>query len=255
MTVWTIAWWTQAEMERAADSVRGALLDWCGQWGVDPGALRAEPASWPAPAAAAGWQCVTGSGDRNGAWMTHPDMAARGLAAAVCDEEREAATAMRQGGPLSLSVARQAARAMLASLRADFDWSEVDHDQPCALPAGLERGGLSLSVWVGDAQLGVVLSAGVARAVTGRVKESPSLPLAALQDVLGRRGILLDVALRPVRLEIGSLCSLAIGDVIALDHKLDEPATLYAEDASPVARAHLSRVGPQKAIRLERAAA
>ncbi len=254
MTTWTIGWWTQQETERAADSIKGALLGWCGQWGVDLAALHAEPEGWAAMPGSADWQRVTGSGDRDGVWITHPNTAAPGLAVTVCDEARDAATVTRHGGPLSLAVSRQAGRAMVKALCVHFDWSDVDDEQSCALPGGVRRGGLSLAVRIGDAPMRVVLSAGVARSLTGRVQVPSPSPLAALQEVLGRRGILLNVALRPVQLEIGSLCSLTVGDVIALDHKLDEPATLSAEDASTVAQAHLSRIGPKKAIRLDRAA-
>lgn len=251
---WTIAWWTQAETELAAAAVKGALQDWCLQWGVDPEVFRVESGSRVAMAGSAGWQCVTGSGDRDGVWATHPDVAARTLAAAVCDDERDASVVSRHGGALSLSAARQGAREMLDALRAHFDWTPIDDDQPRELPAGLERGGLGVTIRVGEASFQLILSAGVARSVTGRVKEAFGKSLANLHVVLGQRAIVLSVALRSVRLEVGNLCSLAVGDVIALDHRLDEPATLYAEDASSVAHAHLSRVGSLKAIRLERAA-
>ncbi|TQJ96174.1 type III flagellar switch regulator (C-ring) FliN [Achromobacter sp. SLBN-14] len=254
MTVWTIAWWTHAEMERTADSVRKALLGWCGQWGVAADALRVEPASLPDTANSASWQCVTGDGDEDGVWVSHPETAARALAVAVCDDDRNASPMTRAAGPMSLSVARQAGRAVVETLCAHFAWIARDDAQASSLPPRLESGSLSVSVRIGDAALWIVLSAGVARSIAGRVPFSPSSPLVPIQDVLGARAIALAVALRPVRLEIGSLCSLAVGDVIALDHKLDEPTTLYAEDASPVAQAHLSRIGPQKAIRLDRAA-
>ena len=253
MAVWTIAWWTEAEKVQAATTVWDALRDWAVQWGGQGLQVEVAPLPPGGLATSASWLCVTGSGDRDGVWLTHPDTSARPLAAVLCDDEGDGVVATRHGGSMSLAVAREAARALGAALCAHFDWSAAD-DAPCELPSGSERGGLNLSVGVGDAHLRMVLSAGVARAVAGRVSSPSVTPLAALQDAIGRRAISLNVDLRPVRLEIGSLCSLAIGDVVALDHKLDEPVMLYAEDASPVAEAHLSRTGSQKAIRLERAA-
>lgn len=254
MMVWTIAWWTEAEQARAAAAVRGALGDWALQWGGETLAIRVDASPWTDSDAAAAWQCVTGSGDRDGAWITHPDTAARSLTAVLCDDEGDGLAAARHGSSLSLAVAREAARALAATLCKHFDWT-ASVDTPCVLPEGAERGGLNLSVHIGAAaSLRMVLSAGVARAVAGRAPGASPAPLAALQDVVGRRRITLSVDLRPVRLEIGSLCSLTIGDVVALDHKLDEPVTLYAEDASPVAEAHLSRTGSLKAIRLDHAA-
>lgn len=254
MATWTIAWWTETEQQQAAVAVGAALKEWAVQWTGESLLPTVECAPWPGAGEHADWQCLTGSGDRDGVWMSHPERVARGFAAALCDDEDdEGLPAVRHGGPLSQAVGKQAAHALAASLCANFDWT-VSDDSPCALPAGTERGGLSLSIRVGHAHASIVLSAGVARAVTGRRLEVASTPLAALLDVVGRRPITLNVALRPVRLEIGSLCTLAIGDVVALDHKLDDPVTLHAEDASPVAEANLSKIGSQKAIRLERAA-
>ncbi|WZB69048.1 FliM/FliN family flagellar motor switch protein [Achromobacter xylosoxidans] len=75
-----------------------------------------------------------------------------------------------------------------------------------------------------------------------------------MQQAIGQRAVRLNVTLRPVRLEIGGLCSLSIGDVVALDHGLEEPAMLRAQDATAVAEVHLAKIGPHKAIRLDRAA-
>lgn len=252
MTVWTIAWWTETEKAQASESVREALQDWTEQWSGDAQLLRVEPAAWPDLDTGVGWQCVTGSGDGDGVWLTHPDVSAHALAMALCDE-REGMSETHHRGAISIAVARKAARAFATSLCGHFDWTVTD-DAPCALPLGLQRGGLCLSLRVGQAGLRLVLGAGVARVAARRVLGTPDVPLAALQDVVSRRSVTLSAALRPVRLEIGNLCSLAIGDVVALDHKLDEPVTVYAEDGSPVAEAHLSRIGVQKAIRLHRAA-
>lgn len=253
MEVWTIAWWTETELAKAVAALRDPLQDWGEQWGGNTRFALVEAASWPGSGTEHVWQRVTGSGDRDGVWISHPESAMRSLAAVLCDDEGTGVAAIRHGGSLSLAVARQAWGALAASLCGHFGWTAAD-DAPSALPPGLERGGLCLSVRVGEAELRIALAAGVARAVAGRGAGLSAAPLDALQDVVGRRRITLNVALRPVRLEIGSLCSLAIGDVVALDHKLDEPATLYAEDASPVAEVHLSRTGSQKAIRLDRAA-
>ena len=254
MTVWTIAWWTEAEQARAAAAAQDALRDWGEQWGGQTLPLRVDALPWVEAAAAPVWQCVTGSGDRDGAWITHPDTAARSLVAALCDDQADGVTATRRGSSMSQAVAREAALAIGPALCKHFDWT-AGADAACPLPEGTNRGGLRLSVHIGGAApLQMMLGAGVACALAGRTPGAADAPLAALQDVVGRRRITLSVGLRPVRLDIGSLCSLMIGDVVALDHKLDAPATLYAEDASPVADAHLSRTGSQKAIRMVRAA-
>jgi len=253
MTTWTIAWWTQAERDRAADQVRQALRDWAGQWGADESTVAGGNVS-EAEAAVAGWLRLTGSGDRDGVWLTHPDAAARGLGAALCDDARDPDTVTRHGGAGSQAVARQAARALAAALCTHFDWTAAQYEAACALPDGLLRGGLALSLSVAGAPLVLVCSAGVARSVAARLPDALEAPLVSLPQVIGRRPVTLSVALRSVRLDIGSLCSLTAGDVIALDHKLDEPVALLAGDASPVADAHLARIGPQKAIRFGRAA-
>ncbi|CUJ95570.1 FliM/FliN family flagellar motor C-terminal domain-containing protein [Achromobacter xylosoxidans] len=255
MATWTIAWWTQAERDRAASNVRLALCDWARQWGAEESVVGVgDGAVSPGEAAVTGWLRLTGSGDQDGVWLTHPDAAARVLSGALYDDGRDPDTLTRHGGPVSQAVARQAARALAASLRAHFDWAAADDDLASALPEGLLRGGMALSVAVAGATLMLVCGAGVARGIAGRRPGALEAPLVPLPQVIGRRPVTLTVALRPVRLDIGSLCSLAAGDVIALDHKLDEPVALLAGDASPVADANLARIGPQKAIRFERAA-
>ncbi|WP_183004823.1 FliM/FliN family flagellar motor C-terminal domain-containing protein [Achromobacter sp. UMC71] len=235
--------------------MRLALRDWAGQWGTDESIVAvAGGAVAPAEAAVAGWLCLTGSGDWDGVWLTHPDAAAQGLGGALCDDRREPDAVTRHGGPVSQAVARQAVRALAASLCTRFDWTAVNDDAACVLPTGLLRGGLALSLSVAGAPLVLVCSAGVARNVTARLPDALEVPLVSLPQVIGLRPVTLSVALRSVRLDIGSLCSLTTGDVIALDHKLDEPVALLAGDASPVADAHLARIGPQKAIRFGRAA-
>ncbi len=254
MTTWTIGWWTQAERQRAADAVRHALREWAGHWGADEATLTVDDgAVQEADRGAAAWLRLTGSSDRDGVWLTHPDAAARGLGAALCDDARDPDTVTRHGGPVSQAVARQAARALAIALCTHFDWTASDADAACALPDGLARGGLTLSLSVAGAAVTLVLSAGVARAVARRLPDAAA-PLTPLPQVIGQRSVTLAVALRSARLDIGSLCSLTVGDVIALDHKLDEPVALLAGDGSPVADAHLAKIGPNKAIRFGRAA-
>lgn len=254
MTAWTMAWWTQAERDRAADNVRQALRDWAEQWGADASTVAVTGSVVSqTEAAVTGWLRLTGSGDRDGVWLTHPDAAARGLGIALCNDTRDPDAAGRHGGPISQAVARQAARALTVSLCSHFDWTAAHDDTACVLPAGLLRGGMALSVAVTGAALMLVCSAGIARDIAARLPSALEAPLVSLPQVIGRRPVSLSVALRSVRLDIGSLCSLAVGDVIALDHKLDEPVVLLAGDASPVADASLAKIGPQKAIRFERA--
>lgn len=256
MTTWTIGWWTAAERERAAAAVSAALEAWRGQWGgtlnvIDTDLLGPEPASGNEPAAA--WLRLTGHGDRDGVWLTHPDTAARALGLAFFDDARNLQSLSRHGGSLSLAVARQAAQALAAALLAHFDWRSTEDAAACTLPDGVARGGLMLRLSVAGAPLALVLSAGVARAVSGRGGAEAMAPLRPLPEVIGERTVMLNVALRAVRLDIGSLCSLARGDVIALDHKLDEPVALLAGDGSPVADAHLVKMGQFKAIKFGRA--
>jgi len=254
MTTWTIGWWTQAERDRAAKAVCQALRDWAEQWGADEVALHLDGVdATHGDFGVASWLRVTGSGDRDGVWLTHPDAIARELGAALCDDARDLDKVARHVGPVSQAVARRAACALAAALCTHFDWSKADADAACVLPDGLARGGLTLSLSVAGALLTVVFSAGMARAVTGRMPDAAA-SLIPLPHVIGRRSVTLAVTLRSIRLDIGSLCSLTVGDVIALDHKLDEPVALLAGDGSQVADAHLAKIGPSKAIRLGRAA-
>lgn len=253
MTTWTIGWWTDAEQQRAAAAVAAALGEWTVLWEGQSRLPSVTSIPWTGVSQAADWKPITGRGDRDGVWMTHPDAAGRELGIALCGSAGEDAPGLgRHGGPLAFQAGSQAAHALAAALCTHFDWNAADESRE-ALPSGLERGGLAFALCVGNATLQLAFSAGVCRAVAGRKAQPSATSLVALQEVIGQRPISLSVALQPVRLEIGSLCSLAVGDVIALDHKLDDPVTLGAADGCFVAQAHLAKVGVRKAVRLERA--
>ncbi|WZB76128.1 hypothetical protein WJ972_09755 [Achromobacter insuavis] len=111
----------------------GAALDVVG---ADP--LSGEPEIGEPFAEA--WLCVTGVGDRDGVWLTHPDAVARPLGAGLCDDARNPETLNRHGGPMSQAVARQAAKALATALSSRFEWRAMADTTACVLPDGAARG-------------------------------------------------------------------------------------------------------------------
>ncbi|MFG0227316.1 FliM/FliN family flagellar motor C-terminal domain-containing protein [Achromobacter sp. 413638] len=252
MTAWSIGWWTGQESGRVADTLRESLRDWCEQWGAEFAALRVEPEAFDRPPSTDPvWLALSDGADQGGVWMAHSDVATRALGAALCGDA-EGDVVARSGGAMLAGAGRRAALALAEALRQAQAWHAID-SAPGALPEGVARGGLMMSVRLGQARLPLALSAGAAQRLAGRVR-GKGAPLAPLQQAIGQRAVRLNVTLRPVRLEIGGLCSLSIGDVVALDHGLEEPAMLRAQDATAVAEVHLAKIGPHKAIRLDRAA-
>ncbi|CAM3548642.1 FliM/FliN family flagellar motor C-terminal domain-containing protein [Paracidovorax anthurii] len=81
-------------------------------------------------------------------------------------------------------------------------------------------------------------------------------PLVPLAGALDRHGLAVRVELQPVALSLGQLQMLAIGDVITLEHRLDEPALLHlggppdGETGVPVCASWLGQCRGQVAIEL-----
>ncbi|MDB5874608.1 MAG: hypothetical protein JWQ07_4050 [Ramlibacter sp.] len=90
-----------------------------------------------------------------------------------------------------------------------------------------------------------------------RVASAPSVKgadLISLNQAIAQRGLTLKVQLAPCELDIGTLESLQVGDVVPLAHPLESPLRVSVNGA-PVCAAYLGRRGEHKAIELVRTGA
>jgi hypothetical protein len=71
-----------------------------------------------------------------------------------------------------------------------------------------------------------------------------------VDSALRQRTLVLDAYLHPCTLSLGGLRNLRVGDVIALDHALDQPSQLFSENREKVAQAWMTQTNGFKSLEL-----
>lgn len=74
--------------------------------------------------------------------------------------------------------------------------------------------------------------------------------LVRVDAALGQRTLALDAYLRPCTLSLGALQNLRVGDVVALEHPLDQPSQLFSENREKVAHAWMTQTNGFKSLEL-----
>jgi hypothetical protein len=74
--------------------------------------------------------------------------------------------------------------------------------------------------------------------------------LVRLDAALRRRTLALDAYLLPCTLSLGALQNLRVGDVIALEHPLDQPSQVFSENREKVAHAWMTQTNGFKSLEL-----
>lgn len=80
----------------------------------------------------------------------------------------------------------------------------------------------------------------------------PSASLQNLAQAIGHYKVGLRVELKPVDIDLGTLASLQIGDILSLAHELKDPVQLKDNYAQVVGEGYLGRIGDAKAIQLKK---
>jgi hypothetical protein len=116
-------------------------------------------------------------------------------------------------------------------------------------------GAVQLEVALGRGTLYCLLDAAAVQAWSGRAAlgPSPALPRLGtlkLRDALGAVPLALPVRLGSVAVDLASLMTVGIGDVIRLDVALDRRLEVTTPDGKPLFAAHLGRSGEQVAVEL-----
>jgi hypothetical protein len=81
-------------------------------------------------------------------------------------------------------------------------------------------------------------------------KALKSAGLARVDAALGQRTLALGAYLLPCTLSLGALQNLRVGDVIALEHPLDQPAQVFSEKRERVAHAWMAQTSGFKSLEL-----
>ena len=158
--------------------VAGVVAGLVRAMGAEFAALRVEPEAFDRPPSTDPvWLALSDGADQGGVWMAHSDVATRALGAALCGDA-EGDVVARSGGAMLAGAGRRAALALAEALRQAQAWHAID-SAPGALPEGVARGGLMMSVRLGQARLPLALSAGAAQRLAGRVRGKGAAGVAA----------------------------------------------------------------------------
>lgn len=116
-------------------------------------------------------------------------------------------------------------------------------------------GAVRIRIELWSAMLDCLLDAAMVQARTGRAALAPSQALPRLgnvnlRDALGAVPLALPVKLGSVDVNLASLMTVGIGDVIRLDVALERRLEVTTPDGKPLFAAHLGRSGDQVAIEL-----
>jgi flagellar motor switch protein FliM/N len=129
------------------------------------------------------------------------------------------------------------------------------------IPAHAWSGAVAVEIACGPIAIAVETDARAAEAIMRTIEEpaaargaavSPT-PLTPVHEALGARPVRLRVELAHAEMDLGSLASLALGDIVPLAHPLDRPLLVHeVAGGTRVCDAHLGRVEGRRAIELGR---
>jgi|GEM_PF-918797 len=248
---------SQASLAAVQSAVAAAAGAWARDWGVAPDALgvraeRAWEAARPKRQPASDWHLCAATGAR-AVWLAQPAELQAELQQLLFARD---ATHGPQGGA-EASLAPAAARRALLALQAALSAAALaDGDaggDAAPVPAEREwtrgQGAVQVSVTLGKQHCQLLLNQGAVAALAGQGK--PGLP--ALAPVHYRRAlaaapVTLELRVGAAQVSLASLMSLAVGDVVKLDTKVDEPVRLASSAGVPLFAAYLGKVGDQVAV-------
>jgi hypothetical protein len=269
-----LRWWSAARLDAAVERLRAAMAPWARDWGLTLGDLGARNA-------------VDGTAPSAPAALTLAHGAARLQAEGGAPVEQLHALlfgvpppAVRVAPTLSDDTAAAAWAALLDALGAALPQQAAPPAAPPAATSAAPSAAPAVpphatARWSGHLRLDVsVVGEGSAMRLallihpsaaaewcttaTGPVQtQAPRQPLQRIDHVLADRSVRLAVLMDPVTLDLGTLQSLQIGDVLTLPHRLDQPLEVAAapdacQAASSVCQAHLGQRDGRLAIALSR---
>lgn len=267
-TVRPLRRWSSAAIARVGAALDAAFAGWAEAWDVAPVRVAVAPADraaadgvvWHGLGAAAGVAWLGAGGDRRVAMRRFlaPDDRSRTLAplAAAMAESAWTELTARLAEPLAAASPGTAFDADAPRAPSTPPRSDRRHWSGALFGRWTAADGSAVRLHLAEPAVRVL--AGAERA-PGR---GAAIAPAAVRAALGAQRATLRAALTPVRIDVGSLLSLAPGDVLALSHPLERPLALRLVAAAgvdlhetpPLAFAALGARGRRRALTLLRPA-
>lgn len=264
MTVRAIRWWRASERERVAAEILRVTLSWARDWDIQLD-IRADCDSigpdYVAPTSIERWRPLGDmAGAGGGAAWVPADLAHWPAFMALWRRADVLARSDDDRAPISREVAGLAWKAWQEALRVRLSLEQPSHaDRVPAASIWQDGGGaVAVRLSVGPSAVVLLLEAPVVATllgypqscVTAGARTGLAGGLAPLATVMSGRSVQLRLELHPVDIDLGMLCSLAIGDVLALPHHVDAPATVVDEEGEAAFDAFLVSREQRKAVQI-----
>lgn len=264
MMVRAIRWWRASERERVAAEILRLTQGWARDWDVQLD-IRADCDS-------VGPDYVTSAGIES--WRALGEMMGTGggIAWVPADSaqwpkftalwRRMDVIAQDDGGqaPMSREVTGLAWKAWQTALqiRLGLDQSSRADTVPTASVWQEGGGAVTVRLTLGRCEIVLLLEAPIVamllgypqNCMTAGARAAQVGDLTPLAAVMSGRSVQLRLELHQVDVDLGTLCSLTVGDVLTLPHHVDAPAAVVDEDGGSVFDAFLVSREQRKAIQI-----
>lgn len=259
-----LQWWTDADLDAVRVSVEDACSAWVQDWlgaalKIESSVARAHERS---PTHRHAWVPLGSRGDR-AAWMQARTGAVEDVLHTLFPTEPgHTASPSMQG--IAHAVAAKAQTALIETLQARTGLgASADEAEPDAALFKPWSGAVLISVTVpGRSAIAVLLNGATVRSFLAPAagRKEPSQPqqraaLAPLAQALADRTLHLRIGLSSCELDLGTLESLRVGDIVPLPHTLDAPLLVSTVQGVQVCTGFLGGQGGVKAIELARGVA
>ena len=241
--------WTNAQLDLVAGTLTRSWDLWLRDWGPEAaGPLRCRPAT--AGDAKAGWQPAAHGGERR-AWLAAQTLQVVGAALFNSPHMTEAGAARRVAADAFADLRACIAAALkLVPVLSDAEAVDPATGPWCgSVAVELPLAGHSLCLMLNAPCVAGLLPPAVPADAPGRLGAAD---LVAPQAAMSGQIVALKVELSACELDVGTLQSLRIGDVLPLSHSLDEPARVLGPGDQHVCDAYLGKQGSRKAAELTR---
>lgn len=249
-----------SQLNAAREGWTACCEAWGLAWGVHVAEVGVHPVGVDAEPWIGGTEGVSTTGTVGKAWLSDAHPLSQACAHALF--QGPASTISDGAGPESIAklIADQAAKALLDAVARmtgednDLHWIRTNLPPREQFPRGC--GALLLRVKVGEAGLAFLLDAQAARQVVGMSAAPEGAPashgLAAVRTAAaaGASAVVLDVLLGQAEIDLSALLTLRAGDIVRLNRRVDQPASVVMRDGYPVADAHLGSAGRRMAVEL-----
>lgn len=256
-----LQWWTDAELDAVRVPVEDACSAWVRDWiGSTPivEATVARAHERPQTNRSA-WVPLGNRGER-AAWMQACTGAVEDVLHTLFPTE-PGHSALQSMQGIAYAVAAKAHSALAEILQSRIGLgASADEAQPDAALFKPWSGSVLISVTIpGRSAIAVLLNCATVRSflAPGAGRKEPSQPkpraaLAPLAQALADRTLLLRIGLSSCELDIGTLESLRVGDIVPLPHSLDAPLQVSTVQGVQVCAGFLGSRHGVKAIELAR---